>query len=90
MCKCALACIRACVSVFLRVCVYVQKEGWGGVYPQTQVAQFFGKSLAHPRGKSRRRRWWGGGDQGLGGTKPYFKLAENRGLYAVMLGPPPM
>lgn len=30
------------------------------------------------------------GNQGLGGTKPYFKLAENRGLYAVMLRPPPM
>lgn len=82
---CLRACIRACV--FLRVCVCAQK---GGVYPQTQVAQFFGKSPAHPRGKSRRRRWWGGGDRGLGGTKPYFKLAENRGLYAVMLGPPPM
>lgn len=32
----------------------------------------------------------GEGDRGLRGTKPYFKLAENRGLYAVMLGPPPM
>lgn len=28
------------------------------------------------------------GGRGLGGTKLYFKLAENRGLYAVMLGPP--
>lgn len=83
--------IHVCVSVHVPVYVHASVfERRRGVYPQTQVAQFFGKSLAHPRGKSRRRRWWGGGGRGLGGTKPYFKLAENRGLYAVMLGPPPM
>lgn len=54
---------------------------------QTERQKFFGNSLAHPRGKRRRS---GGGDGGLAGTKAYFKLAENRGLYAVMLGAPPM
>lgn len=63
------------MSVFLCVCVYLQRVVvvvvvlvvlGRGVYPQTQVAQFFGESLAHPRGKSRRRRWGGEGTAALG------------------------
>lgn len=93
MCADLRVCVRVHVAayvhewVFACAYIYVRRRG---VYPQTQVAQFFGKSLAHPGGKCRRRRWWGGGGRGLGGTKPYFNLAENRGLYAVMQGPPPM
>lgn len=58
----------------MRLCISAEGGGsgvggvgeGGGVYPQTQVAQFFGESLAHPRGKSRRRRWWGEGTAALG------------------------
>lgn len=59
---CALLCTCLLSCMCERVCAV---DGWGwwgwGGYPQTQVAQFFGKSLAHPGGKSRRRRWWGEG-----------------------------
>lgn len=84
VCKCARACICACVSVFLHVCICVE----GGVYPQTQVAQFFGKSLAHPRGKSRRRRWWRGRGPRPWGNKALFQTCRKQGSLCCDAGAP--
>ncbi len=62
----------------------------GGSIPRHKLLSFL-ESL-WPTQEERVEGGGGGGEgtEALGGTKPYFKLAENRGLYAVMLGPPSM
>lgn len=77
-------CIYECVFAYVCIC----EEG--GSIPRHKLLSFLESLWPTQEERVGGGGGGGGGDRGLGGTKPYFKLAENRGLYAVMLGPPPM